>query len=79
MSMDRALELLEYYGKHPPAHVVLGLVYLKQQPAAWKPLSESESLAQMRQLAGELNQGTEKLPPHLREMANWAVSQSAKI
>jgi hypothetical protein len=82
MGMDRCLDLLEYYIEHPPSHLILATAYLKDTPSSrksWKPPTEDEAVGQMRQLSGELNAGTQRFPPHLRELAQWAKETSAKV
>jgi hypothetical protein len=69
-------KLLEYWGVEPPTHVILALRYLGQHK---KPTSEHEAVGQMHQLAGMVDQNLTPMPQHLREMAQWAEEESAKL
>jgi hypothetical protein len=68
--------LLEYWGKEPPTHVILALRYLGQHK---KPTTEDEAAGQMHQLAGMVEQNLTPMPQHLREMAQWAEEEAAKL
>lgn len=77
--MNRALELLDYYGEFPPANVTLALVHLKREGkpkrASKKRTTQSEALAELGQLAGQIGSAPQPVPDHLREMAAWAAEQ----
>jgi len=78
MPMDRALELLEYYGEYPPANVTLALAHLKRETKskrAARRVSESEATAELGQLSGQIGSAPRPVPEHLREMAAWANQQ----
>ena len=78
--MDRALELIDYYSDHPPTHIILGLVHLKQKPARMRqPVTESSAMGQMRELSGLLGQQAEQMPDYLRHMAKEALAEASRL
>jgi hypothetical protein len=62
--------------KEPPTHVILALRYLGQHK---KPTTEDEAAGQMHQLAGMVEQNLTPMPAHLRELAQWAEEEAAKL
>lgn len=79
LGMDRACELLEYYADYPLANVVLSLVHLKRgKNPVRRRMTESSAHGHMRDLSGMLGQSAERIPDHLRDMANWALAHSPK-
>lgn len=78
MSVNRALELLEYYSDYPPANVTLALVHLKRESKPQrisKRTTETEAMTELGQLAGQIGSVPQRVPAHLREMATWANQQ----
>jgi hypothetical protein len=73
------VDLFEYWKLHPPAHMILGAVHLKQSKVPMKRISEAESMAQLAEVSAIFGQGAEKLPSHLRNMAEWALSEQNKL
>jgi hypothetical protein len=72
--MDRASELLEYYAEHPPGHIILAAVHLKPERRR-RAIRESTASSQMHELSNLLGQApSQKMPDHLRKMAEWAMS-----
>jgi hypothetical protein len=75
-------DLLVYWAEEPPTHVILALRYLGQRK---KPTSENQALEQLAQAAGLMQDAgvmagaPQPMPPHLREMAEWAEQQQAKL
>ncbi|MBS1803511.1 MAG: hypothetical protein JST28_09090 [Acidobacteria bacterium] len=68
--------LLEYWGEEPPTHVILALRYLGQR----KPKTEREAMEQLAGAQEMLGQGAAApLPPHLRELAQWADGELDKL
>lgn len=71
-------DLLEYWQKSPPVHVILGAVHFPQEQKQYKPLTEDEALAQFSEAVGVLGEG-EALPPHIRKMTESALAQQKKL
>lgn len=70
--------LLEYWIEEPPAHVTLALRYLGERKK--KPVTEKQAQDQLFAVQ-QLGPGFESkpMPQHLRDMANWAEEQKAKL
>ena len=70
--MDRAVELLDYYAENPPAHIVLGAVYLNRTTKRAPSSNPSHDVRELSRLLGQ----PEPIPAHLRELAEWAAANS---
>ena len=71
------LDLLRYWAEEPPTHVLLALRYLGERKKP-KAKSEEQMREQMRGL-GPMMGSARPMPAHLREMAEWAAEQEAKL
>ena len=71
--MCDVVELLEYWGDEPPAHVTLALRYLGQSKRSKAQPTQAEARSQMAEMAvlPGLASGA-PLPPRLREMVQKA-------
>jgi hypothetical protein len=83
MGMDRLLELLDYFDRWPPSHVILGLVHQadrvrKKKIEAATAEDEKRDLGALASAMGA--QGIPStLPPHLQKLADEATALSSKM
>ncbi len=76
------MEMLEYVGDNPTADQILAAIHLKprKSQASRLPQTKREALTQLSQLGTALGgMQAAPLPPHLREMANWAIEQQKRL
>lgn len=77
MSMDRANELMAFFGDYPPANVVLSLVHVKRDRGgkskrqSHEP-TEDEAMGGLTQLSGMMGTAPQKVPKSIRDLADWA-------
>ena len=77
-SFRELTELLGYWSEEPPTHVLLALRYLGERKK--KPAQTDEKFAQDGlELQRMLGTAAKPMPPHVREMAEWAEAQQAKL
>jgi hypothetical protein len=69
--------LLEYWGEEPPTHVILALRYLGQRKAKDRTMKRWSNSPLAQEMLGQ--GAVAPLPPHLREMAQWAEEQNARL
>lgn len=87
MSMGDAVDLFEYWRDYPPAHVILRAVYMKpgaepQRSSRKQDISEAETvraLLEMQSLSGSALGSSRQMPPHLKELADYAEETLAKM
>lgn len=76
--MGDVVDLLEYWRDEPPAHMILAARYLERKPGK-RRVTEQEMERQMMELQTVMHAPASPLPEGLREMANWASEQEARL
>lgn len=93
MSMGDAVELHDYWGEHPPTHLILHAVHRKEPAAGGsrqsdfretlrEQPSESETMQQffeMQQIAGSVLGQPREMPQHLKDLADYAEEMISKM
>jgi hypothetical protein len=84
LGMDRAWEMLECLSDHPLADEILAAVHLKSKRRGSKrkftpPKTREQAAMEAVSCGNMLGMQAKPLPPHLAEMAKWALDMQSKL